>query len=66
MVLADLLTGVAPALLSLTWLKEVATVLFFLFFVGVIALLLVRGRRHYEPHSRIPLEDDVVEPREVR
>ncbi|QDU66783.1 hypothetical protein [Engelhardtia mirabilis] len=65
MVLADLTAGL-PALLGLVWLKDLATVLFFLFFVGVIVLLVVRGKAHYEPQSRIPLEDDVVEPREVR
>ena len=60
------LFGTMPSLLGLVWLKELATVLFFLFFMGVILMLVLRGKRHYEPHSRIPLEDDVVEPREVR
>jgi cbb3-type cytochrome oxidase subunit 3 len=41
-----------------TVLAEVALVLFFLVFVGIVAYVFLRRKSHWEKISRIPLDDD--------
>ena len=42
---------------------ETALIIFFLVFVLIVIGVLLRKRGHYDGASRIPLEDDPVEPR---
>jgi cbb3-type cytochrome oxidase subunit 3 len=58
-VLADLTSGG-----GLTWMKDVALLIFLGLFLGVVVRLLIRGRAGYEAASMIPLSDEVVEPRD--
>ena len=42
-----------------TFLVEVALVLFFLVFLGIVAYVFVRRKSYWDRISRIPLDDDV-------